>query len=175
MPATVTTRVLATGDAGIMDTLSAMASLIQQGVNDPVVMNTARQLATGSGPALDQFTTAQRIKAWMMQHWRYVDDPMTTEHLEDARYLLERYQALSYIPGDCDEAAILGATLGLAVGLAPYLTVLAFGGTGSAQTDPYSHVFAILLTDRGQRVSLDVTKPSGPVAPVSRALTVSVT
>ena len=171
---TVTTRVLRVGDAGIMDTLAQMVSLIRAGINEPIVMEAARQLAAANGSVTDQAAVANRIKAWMMRVWRYVDDPVTTEHLEDAGYLLGRLQALSYIPGDCDEVAIFAATMGLAVGLTPYLTVLAFNPDATGQTAQFSHVFTTLLTQGGRYVSLDVTKPSGPVAPVSRSLTVSV-
>lgn len=171
MPATITRATIAYGDAGVMDTLRIMQRVIDGAMDDPLVVSTARALAAADGP-MQQLGAAVRIRAWMQRAWRFVEDPLTREHLEDAGYLLRQYQQLAYIPGDCDEAAILGATLGKAVGLTATLTVLAFDTGDTAGTPRYSHVFASLLTTAGQVITLDITKPSHPVARVVRQLTV---
>lgn len=160
---------LVAGDAGVRDTLAAMQYLVDAAQDDVLVIETARQLAVADGSG-QQYRTALRIRAWLARVWRYVDDPLTREHLEAPAVLLQRMQTLAYIPGDCDEVATLAAALGKAVGLQPYFTVLAFADGTS--TPPYAHVFCTLLTDDGRAVSVDITRPSGPVPTVARRLTV---
>lgn len=177
MPVTVTTHVIAVGDAGVLHTLRVMQGLVDQAMDSPIVIQAARSLATADGaqqsPA-DQYRTALRIRAFLYRYWRYVDDPTTREHLEDATYLLTQFQANRYFAGDCDEAAILAATLGKAVNLGATFTVLAFdtGPGDPANNARYAHVYTTLLTAGGQWVNIDITRPSGPVAPVVRSLVV---
>lgn len=175
MPVTVTRSTIAVGDAGVMQTLAVMRSLVDQAMDSPIVIQTGRGLAASDGAA-NPAATALRIKAWMARFWHYVDDPVTREHLEDATYLLTQFQQNRYLAGDCDEAAILAATLGKAVGLDAIFTVLAFD-TGESSGNPaqqarYSHVYTTLLTSAGQSITVDITRPSGPVAPVVRSLEV---
>lgn len=175
MPTTVLTRTIAVGDAGVLQTLRAMQQLVDQAMDSPIVIQTARALAVGDG-VQRQAIIAARIRAWLARYWRYVDDPVTREHLEDATYLLTQFSQNRYLAGDCDEVAILAATLGKAVGLDATFTVLAFDtGNGSGnpgQSARYAHVYTTLLTAQGQRVNIDITRPSGPVAPVVRSLEV---
>ena len=173
MPVTVTRATIAVGDAGVLQTLAVMQSLVDQAMDSPIVIQTARGLAASDG-AQAQAVTALRIRAWMARFWHYVDDPVTREHLEDATYMLNQFQQNRYFSGDCDEAAILAATLGKAVGLDATFTVLAFDmGDGTpAQSARYSHVYTTLLTSAGQAINIDITRPSGPVASVVRSLEV---
>lgn len=165
----VRTVPLGDGDAGVMQTLALMSQLVERDMTVPRVVETARQLAVAQG-AGSEYRTALTIRAWLARVWRFVGDPVTREHLEDADYLLRQYEALSYVPGDCDEAAILGATLGKAVGIFASWTVLGFeDGTARPR---YSHVFATLYPNDGPAVSLDVTRPMQTTARVVRSYTV---
>ncbi len=161
----VTTATIGTGDTGVQQTLVLMSRLVEQDQQIPLVVETARQLAVAQG-AGSEYRSALTIRAWMARVWRYVGDPVTREHLEDADYLLRQYQQLAYIPGDCDEAAILGATLGKAIGIPASWTVLAFNH------GPYSHVYATLYPADGPAVELDVTRPAQRLATPTRSLTV---
>lgn len=155
------------GDSGTMNDLSHMAALIDGGLDSPRVIMAARHLAL-SGGVRNPTGQALAIRNFLSRVWRFVEDPARRELLRDPDNLLREYEAAGVITGDCDEAAILGAALGEAVGLEAHLVALAFGGDG----DVYEHVYAELLTPAGGRVSLDVTRPAGPVPPITRTLRV---
>jgi transglutaminase-like putative cysteine protease len=168
---TVQQSTIAWGDQGVMQTLAAMSGLVHQGMASPAVIETARSLALYGGN--DPRTQAQAIRHWMTRVFRFVPDPVSAEHLTDADYLLSQLDATGVIVGDCDDAAVLGASLGEAVGIPATWTVIAFD-EGEA-TARYSHVYASLLTGPNQAIDLDITRPSqGSVAPVVRSLTVAV-
>ena len=166
-------RAIAGGDQGALDTLGIMAELVNQSTHNPLVVECARFLAVNAAPARDELRQANAIRAWLARVWRFVDDPADTELLRDPEAMLREYFARDVVTGDCDEAAILGASLGKCVGLGACFTVYAFdprdGGNGG-----FSHVFASLLTSGGRSINLDVTKPAGSVPAPSRELTVEV-
>lgn len=156
-----------------METLNAMTTLVDEGVDAPAVVMIARQLAVMAGVRRPYFQ-ALAIQAWMKRVWRYVDDPNDRDLLIAPDVLLQQFDAVGFIAGDCDEAAIVGAALGRAIGLSAQFVVLGFASDDPTQPDRFAHVFAVLLTDDGQHISLDVTRPAGPVPPPTRILTVDV-
>lgn len=159
------------GDAGIIDTLDLMSEYIQAGIDNPTVVQFARRLAVSAG-VRNQYAQAQVIRAFLSRVWRFVNDPHDRELLAEPEVSLREHLEHGIVTGDCDEAAIFGATLGRAVGLYAQLVVYEF-----ATADPdasLAHVFAVLLTDAGETVSLDVTRPRGPVPAPSRVLAIDV-
>lgn len=170
---TASSRSIAGGDAGALETLAIMAELTNRATRNPFVVAAARSLAVRSSSPRDDYGQAIAIREWLARRWRFVDDPTDTELLRDPENMLREYFDTGGVMGDCDEAAILGAALGKSIGLGACFTVLAFdprdGGNGG-----FSHVFATLLTSDGRSVSLDVTKPAGSVPAPSRELSVEV-
>lgn len=158
------------GDAGTMDDLAKMRRLVSDAMDSPPVVYAARELVTRAGANRDARGSALAIRDFLEHVWRYVDDPTDRELLRDPDAMLEEYARTGVITGDCDEAAVLGAALGRAVGLEDLFTVLAFD-QGPAR-DQFAHVFAVLLTPAGELIDLDVTKPGGPVPAATRKLTV---
>jgi hypothetical protein len=168
---TVTTGYLADGDEGVMATFRAMTALANIGQTDPGVVYLARTLAGTDGTS--QAAVARAIRGWLRAVWRYVDDPVDTELLISPVTMVQTYIATGMISGDCDEAAILGAALGKAVGIPAAFTGLAFD---TPDDDParLAHVFASLLPNDGGPCNLDITKGAGPFPAVTRTLTVEV-
>lgn len=161
------------GDAGVRDTLALMSQLVEEGLQSFNVVEFARVLAVRAG-VRQQVRQAMAIQAWLARVWRFVEDAPDRDMLADPDTLLKMFQSHSIIAGDCDEAAILGATLGKAVGMQAEFVVFGFPSPDPNEPDRFAHVFAVLLTDTGQRISLDVTRPRGPVPAPSRILTVAV-
>lgn len=161
----VTSHVISGGNAGVHEIINAMLPIIRQGPKSPLVMQVARQLARSSS----QRQNAVAIKFFVKRVFRYVDDPTTEEHLEDADYLLRQYAIYSEIPGDCDEVAILAGSLGVAVGIPVELTALAF-----APVDILSHVYVTLCPNDGSAVDIDITRPATGIPPIAASLTVEV-
>lgn len=170
---TVSSVAVRGGDGGTIDDLTVMVDLVNSSLVCPPVVFFARSLAVDAAPLRNQYAQAVAIREWLRRYFRFVDDPAGLELQRDPENLLNEYAATNRIIGDCDEAAVLGAALGKAIGLGACFTVLAFspsdGGDGS-----FSHVFATLLTDDGRAVNLDVTKPAGSVPPPIRVWSVEV-
>jgi hypothetical protein len=146
----------------VFGTLDVMAANVNADLEAEPVLQLARRLVTSDPRYSSPYLRALIIRAWLAGVWKFVDDPYHREHLRTPVQLIDDYHRLGYIPGDCDEAATLGAALGKAVGLRAMFAVLAFevGGNGA---DIFSHVYTVLLTDDDKAIDLDVTRPAGPV------------
>ena len=106
------------------------------------------------------------IRRWLAAHWRFVSDPVTAELLQDPRTTLRTILepgGPGEASGDCDDAALLGAALGMAVGLPVRWRVLGFAGNGGT----YGHVMGYLWTG-GRWLDLDVTRPLSPLPVIWR-------
>jgi hypothetical protein len=167
---TVTRKSLGTGDGAVMDTLTAMCAAVARDQASPIVVYTARQLAMNVN-ARSEHDAALAIRQWLGKRWVFIPDPLDDELIIDGETSLNN-MVNGQMSGDCDDVAVLGASLGKAIGIAPAFTVLAFDEEGGATVPRYSHVFASLLPIDGAPVTLDVTRPAGPVAPVARVLSV---
>lgn len=161
------------GDAGVLATLALMQSVVDDAVNSADVVQFARHLAVRAG-VRREYAQAQAIAGWLSRVWRFVHDPADREMLSTPELMLDEFGTWGIVTGDCDDAAILGAALGKAVGLNAQFTVYGFPSDVPGEADVYGHVFAVLLTSDGKRVSLDCTRPRGPVPAPTRILTVDV-
>ena len=93
----------------------------------------------------------------------YIQNPIgqgteSAQRLRDADNMLRQYEQLGKITGQCAEAAILGASLGKALGIPATFRMLFFPVDASDE----DHVYAVLYPMAGQGrtpVELDVTKP----------------
>lgn len=159
---------MAAGDIGTAQTVHHMKKLVNQSLTDPVVVQTARGIALQYYQR-DKDAQAQGIRSFMQDHFQFINDPRGVELLVTPRAMLDTITKRYVVSGDCDEAAILGAALGKAIGLQAQFALLAFEGRRS-----YAHVYAILRGTSGW-VSLDTTRPlRGPFPPVMRQTTVEV-
>lgn len=115
----------------------------------------------------DYVRMARAIRYWMQRAFRFIPDPRGVELVRTPEYMLERYLVKGIITGDCDDAATLGAALGMAVGIPAKFVAIGFRTNG-----PLAHVFAVLLPRAGGvvPVELDVTKPAQTTAQVRRSV-----
>lgn len=157
------------GNIGTAQTVAKMRQLVNRSLTDAIVVQTARNLAVQFYPR-DRDSQAQAIRDYLKEHFQFVNDPRGVELLVPPRQMLETIGKRYVVTGDCDEAAILGAALGKAIGLRARFVLIGFTG----KAGPYAHVYTILRG--GSRwVSLDVTKPlRGPFPPAMRQTTVEV-
>lgn len=160
------------GDAGVMQTIDAMADMVVASIRLPIVVETARRIVARSR---GQYAQAVALRVWLKRVWRFVDDPFNVELLiEPAKALSDSLQFYNgnIIIGDCDEAATMGAALGAAVGLRPSFQLLAY--IDETGIDRLCHVYAAILTDDGRTVDFDITRPPSGVPAPTREITVSV-
>jgi transglutaminase-like putative cysteine protease len=153
-PRRVSTYRLAGGDEGTRQTLRAMARIVREdALTAPVLSILARIIP--SGPfAKDRQVDALQIRSWLQRVWRFRRDPLNVELVHRPEPQLAEYRQHGYISGDCDDASVLGAVLGRAIGLQGRFVVLGFMGTRG----PMAHVYAELCGPDGW-VDLDITRP----------------
>lgn len=157
------------GDYGTGQTVGKMRQLVNSSLTDAVVVQTARNLAASTF-ARDIEGQILAVREFLKEHFQFVRDPRGVELLVPPRSMLDTIKRRGVVTGDCDEAAILGAALGKAMGLRACFVLLGFAGPQG----PLTHVYAS-LRGAGRWVSLDVTKPArGPFPPVTRHATVEV-
>lgn len=101
------------------------------------------------------------IRDWLNSHFRYLSDPVGVELLRDPAGGLSEIRQRGYTQGDCDEAATLAASLGMANGIPARFRALAFYSPSA----PYTHVVCDLRGARGQWVPIDITKPANMDVP----------
>ncbi len=163
------TQQILTGDIGTAQTVAKMRQLVNASLTDPIVVQTARNLAVQFYPR-DFDSQARGIKSFLTEHFQFVNDPRGVELLVPPRAMLDTISKRYVVTGDCDEAAILSAALGKAIGLQARFALLGFHG----RTGAYAHVYTILRGASGW-VPLDVTRPlRGPFPSVMRQTTVEV-
>lgn len=146
------------GDLGTWATLRAMRALVRAGIADRLTVETAQRIVS-SCPPRDVVCEALTIRAFLTSNFRFVRDPAQQETLHPARILLEQLARDGVASGDCDDAAILGATLAAAIGFTPYAVVTGYRVPGAS----FRHVIATVPLDAsGSRwVDFDVTRPVG--------------
>lgn len=166
MPGTVIRTTIAWGDAGAHQTLTTMDDIVHQSLDMPLVKEFAEQLTVNMAPR-DYERAALMIQAWLATYFRFVPDALGHEQLKTPEYQLRYYRQYGQAVGDCDDAAILGAALGMAVGIPATFVVLGFDTPDSRGR--MAHVYTVLLPPDGIPVSLDVTKPAAPAPPVLRS------
>jgi len=117
----------------------------------------------------DKRAQIHAIDTWLSRRFRFVADPIGVELLRDPAEAIRSAVKNGYTQGDCDEAAMLAASLGMANGIPARFRALSFTPNG-----PYTHVIADLFAG-GEWVPLDITKPQGMIVPApTRTLTLAV-
>ena len=132
------------GDHGTADTLDRMRRLVNSALLAPSVIETAHEIVRNAPPR-DELAQAARLLVWMKQHFRFRRDPVGVELLRDPEYQLTQIKQTGTMTGDCDDAAVLSAALGKALGFPARFCVVALNGTA----DPYQHVYTVLTTKAG--------------------------
>jgi len=159
------------GDFGAMQTLAKMRNIANAALRDPVVIEQARQIIEDAGVlGRNEGGKYNAIRQWMLDHLQFLPDPVGVELLATPRYMIDYIRRSHFVSGDCDDAAILGAALGKAVGLRAKMRALSFG----SKSRPFSHVYTLLLV-RGQWANLDTTRSTRfPPPPAARIIELGV-
>jgi transglutaminase-like putative cysteine protease len=128
------------GDAGVTDTLKLMAQLARQYKVNPAIRQLAARTVQACAPK-DEMCEAATLQNWVRSNIRYTGDVYEVETVQTPDYTLQE----AY--GDCDDQAVLLATLLLAIGIpAAYCAVGTNGG-------PFSHVMAVAIVRGHTQVS----------------------
>lgn len=124
---TSTLALIPAGPAGTKATLARMVRLVRTWRKDPGIWKLSRQIVF-SVPAKDFRGQIDRTFHWVKTHIRYVNDVREVETLATPKATLE------VASGDCDDMAILLASLLESIGHPTRFIALAF------DNDNFSHV-----------------------------------
>lgn len=138
-----------------------MRRLVNRGVQNPLTIRAASAII--GGILRNRRAHAGAIRGWIEAKVRFQPDPYGMELLREVPEMLEDIARWGAAQVDCDDAAILSAALGKAVGLRPRFVVLGFEGPGG----PYRHVYTELFDGVGW-TEIDVTRPAGGAGVPSR-------
>lgn len=159
------------GFRGPPDTLKGMV-LAAQGARGErsVFVRSMTEEVVGQLWPKDYLGEILAINAWVSEHVIYLNDPLHVELLKDPQRLCEEIVSKGWARGDCDDIAVLMATMALQVGRDAQFVVAGFGARGN-----YSHVFARVKDPRsGVWIVLDPVAGSDVASMLNRITTYEV-
>lgn len=154
---------LPAGDQGTRVTLDRMRVLVRESYCLPAV----RQLAASIAGMTSHAVGGAQIDAvcrYVGDVVLFVRDPVGVEWIYHPASMLAAVAREGYVHGDCDDIAVLTATMGMAVGYPARFVAVAF-----ASDAPMSHVWAELLDSA---TGWTVCDPSRELQPLG-ALTIA--
>ena len=125
------------GFEGAEDTLRAMVEAAQseRGEKSMVVRSLVDEIVAELHPK-DYLGEIVVIRNWVIEHIRYLNDPLHVELLKDPQTLVEEYLERGIAVGDCDDMACTISTMHLLLGRDCQLVAVGFAAPGE-----FSHVF----------------------------------
>ena len=156
------------GFRGPTDTLSGMVKAAQGARGEQsILVRSCTEQAVGQLWPKDYLGEILAINAWVSERVIYLNDPLHVELLKDPQRLCEEILAQGYARGDCDDIAVLMATMAMQVGRVAQLVCVGFGEKGS-----FSHVFARVKDPRsGQWIVCDPVAGSNVASMLKRVTT----
>jgi hypothetical protein len=127
-----TTKELPPGEDGTEATVKAMRGIIDAAQLSPLVQQAAANMRR-----LPESLIPRMLYDFLRERLRFVDDPAGFEVLQHPDNHLREMLAGGYAVGDCDDHAIVGASILKAAGFLP--VIITMNDTG--ETRPFSHVF----------------------------------
>ena len=145
------------GDLQTWATVMRMRRLARQGMVHPVVRRQALEIVAGI-PGRDADAQIAALHQWLARHSWFVRDPKIAELLVSPWQQLADLTRQGILTYDCDDAAMLAAALGGAIGLRARFVVVGF----RSRSAPFRHVWTELSPPvRPPRwTALDVTRKS---------------
>ena len=146
---------LPSGVLGNEKTIKFMVKLARLRGSNPYVRDVARAIILEARTADHDFAAeAKAIGAWVQKNIHYLRDVAGEELVIDPLTLLEQ-ASRGEAAGDCDDMALLSATLLLASGSHPYFRAIRYFDTAG----PYDHIYTVVYeadaTGAEQRLVLD--------------------
>ena len=136
------------GVAGTSATLNAMRALVQKGKTNPSVLSLARDLNINL-PQKDYQGEIVNVFNYVQNYIRYIQDVAGVETLASPDVTIRVGQ------GDCDDKAILLASLLQAINHPAQFVALSF----AQDQGQFSHVIVETALENGQEIAMDPTEP----------------
>lgn len=151
------------GKMGSIDTVSLMCKIAREESTNKEVRDFAIEIlnhyGTSSHNHLDE---AVAIGTYIRDHVRYVKDIDNVEMLTQPRLLMQRIEG-GVARGDCDDMALLTATLLLSIGIVPYFKIVRWTETSGN----FNHIYVMVYERNYQQkpvwVALDCIIKDKPI------------
>lgn len=143
---------------GAPDTMRAMVRMVQgpQGEMSMLVRRTTEHVVRDLHPK-DYLGEILAIKNWVTTNCRYTNDQLHVELVQSAERMIKDVLEYGKAVTDCDDMAVLIATMALQVGRHAQFVVVGFGG----QAHDYSHVFARVQDPKSSWIVCDPVAGTG--------------
>jgi len=143
------------GESGNLRTVTLMQQVARARAKDPVIRDCAKEIIRNSKVKdMNYLGEALAIAHWVRHHVRYVRDMAGVEQLHDPLTMLDMIRR-GVAQGDCDDVALLIATLLTSVGHSPYFRIIKYDATAPN----YSHIYVVVYErnyrDAKKRLVLD--------------------
>jgi hypothetical protein len=144
---TISPQTTLSGFSGAPDTLYAMVAAAQspRGEQSAVVRSVAERIVGKMQPK-DYLGEILAVRNFVAEHCRFTNDPLHVERVKDPQRIVEEIATQGWAACDCDESALLIATLCLQLGRVAEFVVAGFGERGH-----YSHVFTRVLEPKSNQ------------------------
>jgi hypothetical protein len=154
---------LGEGVQGNYDTIKIMQQVAHARKAAPAVRQLAESILLSSGVgSMDYAHEALAIGEFVRKKMRYCRDPAGVEQLQDPILMIEKI-ARGTAQGDCDDMALLIATLLLAIGHEPYFCIVKYKSSQAF----FSHIYVVdYERDQGsnqERLVLDAILKTYPI------------
>lgn len=139
MPANLVSTGWLPRDARTQLMVRQMQQLVEGSYLDPDVREQATDIVRYVTPR-DYPGSARKIRDWLAEHIRFLRDPDGSEASYTPRLMLKSIRDYGIVNVDCDDAAVLAATLGRSIGLQARFILLGF----IKPDNPLAHVYTEL-------------------------------
>jgi hypothetical protein len=130
---------LSNGLQGNLQTVAVMKKLAESAAGSPLVQRLARRIVLDAGvPSHYYADEALAIGEYVKEKVRYSRDPEGYEQLQAPDLLINDIQA-GLAQGDCDDMALLVASLLLSIGHQPFFRMVRY----EAGDGPYAHIYVV--------------------------------
>lgn len=129
------------GIVGNVDTIQIMTKLAREGSKNPLVRRLATNILDYNKiPSHYYLEEARAIGRFVQQHVRYVKDIAGVETLHSPDMLIRMMSDAGYTAADCDDMALLIASMLLSIGIVPKFRAVRYRNTSG----PYNHIYVVV-------------------------------
>jgi hypothetical protein len=168
-PRVRTVRLAGPPGVATSQTIAGMVKLVRESLTEPDVREQAHSIVRGCD-GRDYGCQFRSLRAWLARVWRFRRDPWGVEWVTAPLRQLAYIRASGTMRGDCDDAAVLGAALGMALGFAARFVLLGFEPSPKV----WAHVYTELLVPGLGWQDVDVTRPRDYRRPPARIAWVTI-
>ena len=159
----ISERIIGDDLGGNVDTINMMKKVARLRAGDPLIRKLALNILQQSGVPSHHFVDeALAIGKYVQRKVRYVRDPENIEYLQDPVDLVKHMQN-GTAQGDCDDMALMVATLLLAIGHQPAFRAVRY----QQPLGNYNHIYTIVHEKNpygnSERVVLDAILKDRPI------------